>query len=427
MPLHFSQTFKNHVHYPTKAPKDNPRTTITEGLHFKVELLEATIPTLPDTQLPAQPILFHEHWEPAKTVHARLQCESKENLVSYRWLEEHISRSSQTILSDGKKILLVWKFLCDRREFRTAHEVVHIEGVYALIFNRNRPTYSSNVASLFEEELASHVICQHTEQRTLLGKWKDRILPGLQYYLHIWRQSYTSESNDDQGIHDREDGITLLGDLVCDHGDEDWVYVTILDMESTCNGNTRLETTRHGGVKAEPCGAMQVQLSTSGLDQEQIPSPSISDSNNNLPGNECRIKHGAQNVPMSQAYSFDYIPCDSTLTYGSESQSRASWGQTRNSLISDTSFNNTSGFNPPLAEQQAFLPEDCALSSPDNQDQRDPSPVLSRVSSMSIDIPYPDDYWTWSEENRNHFHIRTKLDGTEETIWYPADFTQPQD
>lgn len=58
----------------------------------------------------------------------------------------------------------------------------------------------------------------------------------------------------------------------------------------------------------------------------------------------------------------------------------------------------------------------------DQQDRMSVLSSLSTISSIGVDIPYPDDYWTWSPEKKNYFHVRQKPDGTEETQWYPTRF-----
>ncbi|KAI1390719.1 uncharacterized protein F4822DRAFT_162106 [Hypoxylon trugodes] len=60
---------------------------------------------------------------------------------------------------------------------------------------------------------------------------------------------------------------------------------------------------------------------------------------------------------------------------------------------------------------------------PDGQDEQDSSSMLSTISSLGSDIPYPDNYWTWSTEQNNYFHTETGSDGTEVTIWYPRKFS----
>ncbi|OTA67177.1 hypothetical protein K449DRAFT_419847 [Hypoxylon sp. EC38] len=552
MLLRFLQSFNVPSWHLTETPKSASRTTTAGNLHFVVELLEATIPTPPATELPAQPILLHEHWGPPRTAEAYFNYESRENLVSYQWLEEHISNNSKVILRDGKKILLVWRFLRSRRKFRTTHEVVHIEGVYALIFNHNRPTHSSDVTSPFENELAASQASQSTEQSTALGKWKDRVFPKLQNYLHMWWLPNTRLPTGYQEIHCYEDEIISLGDLVCDDEDRDWVYVTLLDLELDYDENIRSETSRRDDVGVEPYEKKRPQVRTpesgqgpplrrtnasiSGSSLMNIQCPDIktqyqlSKNDNKFtsgslepvestlttmreppialgdpqdpkdrehqiiwlseeaershyrmpehwsrepelafsmaslidPHSEtCKSLrfelekskssqslrdeqdqdprgHEARNVPacqehLTEAYHFNSATSGSSLTYESESQPR---DQMRQSITTMTSINDSVGLVPLNTENSALPADGCTIgplqtgspsAPPNNQDRQDRSSVVSSSSSTSTDIPYSDDYWTWSAENNRRFHIRTKLDGTEETIWYPSDFAQPHE
>ncbi|OTA94638.1 hypothetical protein M434DRAFT_10585 [Hypoxylon sp. CO27-5] len=512
--------------------------------------------------MPARPILLHEHWKPPRTAEAYLDYGSRDNLVSYRWLEEHIFNNSKVILRDGKKILLVWRFLRSRRKFRTTHKVVHIEGVYALIFNRNRPTHSSDVTSLFEKELEATQTCQSTEKGAVLEKWKDRVLPKLQHYLHMWWPPNTQRPTEYRDTFGYEDEVISLGDLVCNDEDRDWVFVTLLDLESEHDENIKSETPQCDDFKVEPCGKEQSQVPapesnqepllrrvnasisgsspmdiqptdiktlyqpsknddqfTSGSlgseesylaavraivafgdsrctaqttgntahenhqqdlkDRERIiclseeaegshyrmskcgsrepklafsmtslidphsetckslrldsmkseSSPSLGQKQDQDPrGHEARSISTCQEH-ITEAFPFNSTTSGSSLTYESESQPRLSWDRMRQSITTMTSI------DPLITEDRTFFADGYAFgslktpspsASPDNQDQQDRSSVNSS-SSTSTDIPYSDDYWTWSSEDKNYFHIRTKLDGTEETIWYPSDFAQPQD
>lgn len=81
--------------------------------------------------------------------------------------------------------------------------------------------------------------------------------------------------------------------------------------------------------------------------------------------------------------------------------------------------------SPPEAPSKGHAPCSPFLESrnyPCEEDLLDRSSSLSSLSSIGTDIPYPDDFWTWSHESKKYFHIQTKPDGTEETIWYPEKF-----
>ncbi|OTA98217.1 hypothetical protein M426DRAFT_259613 [Hypoxylon sp. CI-4A] len=56
------------------------------------------------------------------------------------------------------------------------------------------------------------------------------------------------------------------------------------------------------------------------------------------------------------------------------------------------------------------------------RDEQDRLSLNTILSSNSSEMPFPDDFWTWSPEKKRHFHVRRKSNGQEETIWYPERF-----
>ncbi|KAI1458916.1 hypothetical protein F4805DRAFT_456309 [Annulohypoxylon moriforme] len=604
MPYRFGRASKGDCQFAHQVSKNitgvgKPETVFD----FKVELLEATIPTSADAELPAKPIIFHQRWEPAQRVNANLERESKENLVSYQWLEEHISKNSQSILNDGKKILLVWRFLWGNRKFQTSHQIVHIDGIYTLIFNHNRPTYSPHVSSLFEELLAPHIQNHTRKQVTLVGKWKYQVLLRLKYYFQYlcvwtWQQPDMQDPEKNRASMDYKDAITLLGDLLPESEDEDWVYVTILDLESndgeaiasetpvqnrnfsgrlneevkvqdgacasiqtpqlpghntlswrprsvdaqeqakvapyqcqvkgngfTCNHlrplesnvsangkdpvtatcSTRVEPSterlsprkphqcilEHHSQDSEELDTMHYLLgdievldtsifpreserarlgfndlarslcsqrrhsypikdikrrsqSTSSLREKylQYPLSILNDNadNSNPPLNERRTERTMQDFSAFHQNSasniypeiplHSHIPCDSSHTNKSESQSRFSWGETQPSRTTPTSLGGAIETSSHINNQQdplrnkRFNYSSWEKLSNDFDDEDYPFRLIpvSTSSSESTEMPFPDEYWSWSAEDNNYFHTESKSDGTEETTWYPRKF-----
>ncbi|KAI0884243.1 uncharacterized protein GGS22DRAFT_165201 [Annulohypoxylon maeteangense] len=274
MSHHIRRTLRPLAH---EASRTTPGIAEAIVSDFKIELLQATIPTSADIELPAKPIIFHERWEPAQRVNANLERNSKDNLISYRWLEEHVSKETRYILHGGKKIILAWRFLRGSRKFQTIHQIVHFDGVYALIFNHNRPAYSPHVSSLFEELLSSHIQSFPRDRLTPIRKWKLQALQKLKcYFEYLWiligRQADTLEPYNGRVRMDYKDIRTPLGDLMRAEEDEDWVYVTLLDLGSNGSDYMASETpVQHDNIGGQPYEEMKVQNRTSALVQKPRP------------------------------------------------------------------------------------------------------------------------------------------------------------
>lgn len=152
---------------------------------------------------------------------------------------------------------------------------------------------------------------------------------------------------------------------------------------------------------------------------------------NNLPLTD-RQDHigGVDESRFGSTHSSNPVASRSSCTDDFESQSRLSSNQTL-----PTNHTPENGFGIDVNDDQVYPPNDLTSQSLASElmyhshcDQNhrdrdeDQSSAVSSLSSIGIDIPFPDDFWTWSDERQNYFHIRTEPDGTEETIWYPDDF-----
>ncbi|KAI6086909.1 hypothetical protein F4821DRAFT_259415 [Hypoxylon rubiginosum] len=205
-----------------------PRPKGMKELRFTIELLEATIPIIPNERCPATSITLRKRWEPAESVLVKVEHGIENNAVSCQWLEKHVSHQWQSTLHEkwtSQNVLLVWRFFRGYRKFQTAHQIVDTHEAYTMTFSSNRPKFLPNTASLFEE-LVEQAQFPSTDSKTKkIARWKDWVLPRLYRCLHgVGRPSKPGAASID-------DGITPLGDLSRPEEDTDWVYVTLLDIE----------------------------------------------------------------------------------------------------------------------------------------------------------------------------------------------------
>ncbi|KAI0376222.1 hypothetical protein F5Y04DRAFT_215247 [Hypomontagnella monticulosa] len=121
----------------------------------------------------------------------------------------------------------------------------------------------------------------------------------------------------------------------------------------------------------------------------------------------------------------------SASRFETESHSRLCGNQARSRSCPTTTtslFDDATDSCPYPARAETYFTRGCVPYSSNVTPSR-PSPgvgdwqdTLSSLSSAGTDIPHPDDFWTWSSENENYFHLRNSPNGTEETEWYPESF-----
>ncbi|KAI1774216.1 hypothetical protein F4818DRAFT_419251 [Hypoxylon cercidicola] len=167
---------------------------------------------------------------------------------------------------------------------------------------------------------------------------------------------------------------------------------------------------------------------------------------NNTPGKNCQASHIMRRASTDDIWPTSYtsgehefsshIHHDASL-YHSELQSGFSGDKGRRrscpTSMKSLSIEANEACSRPIGSSAShtvnytslssrMMPSNALREDEDNQDCMSVIPSFSSLSSIGIDIPYPDDFWTWSPEKNNYFHIRQKPDGTEETLWYPTEF-----